>query len=49
MLGFVVDCVWSPQVHVLTFTVYHLLCALKPSLKGGDLDPCMNLLVEVRD
>lgn len=35
------------QVHVLTFTVYYLLCALKPSLKGGDLDPCMNLLVEI--
>ncbi|KAL2102527.1 hypothetical protein ACEWY4_001695 [Coilia grayii] len=35
------------QVHVLTFTVYHLLLALKPSLNGGDLDPCLGLLVEM--
>ncbi|XP_030621601.1 small subunit processome component 20 homolog [Chanos chanos] len=35
------------QVHVLTFTVYHLLSALKPSLKSGDLDPCMAILVKI--
>ncbi|XP_048124200.1 small subunit processome component 20 homolog [Alosa alosa] len=35
------------QVHVLTFTVYHLLCVLKPTLKGGDLDPCLDLLVQM--
>ncbi|XP_036373482.1 small subunit processome component 20 homolog [Megalops cyprinoides] len=35
------------QVHVLTFTVYQLLSALSPSLKSGDLDPCMNLLLEI--
>lgn len=35
------------QVHVLTFTVYHLLSILSPSLTGGDLDPCMDLLITV--
>ncbi|XP_031438174.1 small subunit processome component 20 homolog isoform X1 [Clupea harengus] len=35
------------QVHVLTFTVYQLLSALRSSLKGGDLDPCLDLLVEI--
>lgn len=35
------------QVHVLTFTVYHLLSALKPSLTAGDLDPCMDMLITI--
>uniref|UniRef100_A0A4W4DWA7 UTP20 small subunit processome component n=1 Tax=Electrophorus electricus TaxID=8005 RepID=A0A4W4DWA7_ELEEL len=35
------------QVHVLTFTTYHLLSILRPSLKAGDLDPCLDLLVEI--
>ncbi|CAN9508305.1 unnamed protein product [Ophioblennius macclurei] len=35
------------QVHVLTFTVYQLLSALSPTLKSGDLDPCMNMLIDV--
>ncbi|XP_071756588.2 small subunit processome component 20 homolog isoform X1 [Centroberyx gerrardi] len=35
------------QVHVLTFTVYQLLTCLSPTLKSGDLDPCMNLLLEI--
>ncbi|XP_028810161.1 small subunit processome component 20 homolog [Denticeps clupeoides] len=35
------------QVHVLTFTVFHLLSALKPSLKSGDLDPCLGMLVQI--
>ncbi|XP_043092950.1 small subunit processome component 20 homolog [Puntigrus tetrazona] len=35
------------QVHVLTFTVYHLLSILKPSLTGGDLDPCMDMLITI--
>ncbi|KAJ8261989.1 hypothetical protein GJAV_G00160840 [Gymnothorax javanicus] len=35
------------QVHVLTFTVYQLLSALRPSLSSGDLDPCMDLLLEI--
>ncbi|KAJ8381936.1 hypothetical protein SKAU_G00027140 [Synaphobranchus kaupii] len=35
------------QVHVLTFTVYQLLSALCPSLKSGELDPCMDLLLEI--
>ncbi|KAI3366882.1 hypothetical protein L3Q82_009528 [Scortum barcoo] len=35
------------QVHVLTFTVYQLLSALNPTLKSGDLDPCMNMLIDI--
>uniref|UniRef100_A0A4W6DX27 UTP20 small subunit processome component n=1 Tax=Lates calcarifer TaxID=8187 RepID=A0A4W6DX27_LATCA len=35
------------QVHVLTFTVYQLLSALSPTLKSGDLDPCMNMLIDI--
>ncbi|KAM9772369.1 small subunit processome component 20 homolog [Syngnathus typhle] len=35
------------QVHVLTFTVYQLLLALSPSLKSGDLDPCMGMLIKI--
>ncbi|XP_051974584.1 small subunit processome component 20 homolog [Xyrauchen texanus] len=35
------------QIHVLTFTVYHLLSILKPSMTGGDLDPCMDMLVAI--
>ncbi|XP_077399499.1 small subunit processome component 20 homolog [Vanacampus margaritifer] len=35
------------QVHVLTFTVYQLLSALSPSLKSGDLDPCMRMLISI--
>ncbi len=38
----------SIQVHVLTFTVYQLLSVLSPTLKSGDLDPCMNMLIDVR-
>lgn len=36
------------QVHVLTFTVYQLLSVLIPTLKSGDLDSCMNMLIDVR-
>ncbi|XP_076861032.1 LOW QUALITY PROTEIN: small subunit processome component 20 homolog [Brachyhypopomus gauderio] len=35
------------QIHVLTFTTYHLLLILRPSMKAGDLDPCLDLLVEI--
>ncbi|XP_060746083.1 small subunit processome component 20 homolog [Tachysurus vachellii] len=35
------------QIHVLTFTVYHLLSILRPSLKAGELDPCLDILVEI--
>ncbi|KAG7320342.1 hypothetical protein KOW79_016195 [Hemibagrus wyckioides] len=35
------------QIHVLTFTVYHLLSILRPSLKAGDLDPCLDILIEI--
>ncbi|MBN3303699.1 UTP20 protein, partial [Amia calva] len=35
------------QVHVLTFTVYQLLKTLSGSLKSGDLDPCMDTLVQI--
>nr|XP_061809338.1 small subunit processome component 20 homolog [Nerophis lumbriciformis] len=35
------------QVHVLTFTVYQLLSALSPTLKSGDLDPCMSMLIDI--
>ncbi|XP_030576149.1 small subunit processome component 20 homolog isoform X2 [Archocentrus centrarchus] len=35
------------QLHVLTFTVYQLLSALSPTLKSGDLDPCMNMLIDI--
>ncbi|XP_069376458.1 small subunit processome component 20 homolog isoform X3 [Paralichthys olivaceus] len=35
------------QVHVLTFTVHRLLSALSPTLKSGDLDPCMNMLIDI--
>lgn len=37
----------SMQVHVLTFTVYQLLSVLSPTLKSGDLDACMNMLIDV--
>ncbi|XP_041637012.1 small subunit processome component 20 homolog [Cheilinus undulatus] len=35
------------QVHVLTFTVYQLLSVLSPTLKSGDLDPCMSMLIDI--
>ncbi|CAL1568682.1 unnamed protein product [Knipowitschia caucasica] len=35
------------QVHVLTFTVHSLLTTLSPTLKSGDLDPCMNMLIDI--
>ncbi|KAM8884134.1 small subunit processome component 20 homolog [Synchiropus picturatus] len=35
------------QVHVLTFTVYQLISVLSPTLKSGDLDPCMNILIDI--
>ncbi|KAM8908719.1 small subunit processome component 20 homolog isoform 2-T2 [Spinachia spinachia] len=35
------------QVHVLTFTVHQLLSVLSPTLKSGDLDPCMNMLIDI--
>ncbi|XP_047194452.1 small subunit processome component 20 homolog isoform X2 [Hippoglossus stenolepis] len=35
------------QVHVLTFTVHRLLFSLSPTLKSGDLDPCMNMLIDI--
>lgn len=33
---------------MLTFTVYQLLSVLSPTLKSGDLDPCMSMLIDVR-
>ncbi|XP_061839511.2 small subunit processome component 20 homolog [Nerophis lumbriciformis] len=44
MQGFLVK---GYQVHVLTFTVYQLISALSPTLKSGDLDPCMNMLIDI--
>ncbi|XP_059182433.1 small subunit processome component 20 homolog [Centropristis striata] len=35
------------QVHVLTFTVYQLLSVLSPTMKSGDLDSCMNMLIDI--
>uniref|UniRef100_H3APA8 UTP20 small subunit processome component n=1 Tax=Latimeria chalumnae TaxID=7897 RepID=H3APA8_LATCH len=35
------------QVHVLTFTVHLLLKSLSNVLKSGELEPCMNLLIEI--
>ncbi|XP_077450300.1 small subunit processome component 20 homolog [Stigmatopora argus] len=35
------------QIHVLTFTVYQLLSALSSTLKSGDLDPCMGMLIDI--
>ncbi|KAK0145461.1 Small subunit processome component 20 [Merluccius polli] len=35
------------QVHVLTYTVYQLLAALCPTLKTGQLDHCIPLLLEI--
>ncbi|XP_062339462.1 small subunit processome component 20 homolog [Osmerus eperlanus] len=35
------------QIHVLTFTVYRLLSAVSPTLKSGDLDSSMGLLLEI--
>lgn len=35
------------QIHVLTFTVHQLLLVLTSTLKSGDLDPCMNMLISV--
>ncbi|XP_072311103.1 small subunit processome component 20 homolog [Eucyclogobius newberryi] len=35
------------QVHVLTFTVHRLLSILSPTLKSGDLDSCMNMLIDI--
>uniref|UniRef100_A0A8D0C7S2 UTP20 small subunit processome component n=1 Tax=Scleropages formosus TaxID=113540 RepID=A0A8D0C7S2_SCLFO len=38
---------YQVTIHVLTFTVYQLLSCLKPTLKSGDLDPCIDLLLEI--
>ncbi|XP_029019229.1 small subunit processome component 20 homolog [Betta splendens] len=35
------------QIHVLTFTVHQLLLVLSSTLKSGDLDPCMNMLISI--
>lgn len=35
------------QIHVLTFTVHQLLSTLSSTLKSGDLDPCMNMLIDI--
>lgn len=35
------------QVHVLTFTVYMLLQGLTNKLKVGDLDSCLDIMIEV--
>lgn len=35
------------QVHVLTFTVNQLLKGLTPKLKSGDLDGCMESLIQI--
>ncbi|XP_043565729.1 small subunit processome component 20 homolog isoform X2 [Chiloscyllium plagiosum] len=35
------------QVHVLTYTVYMLLKSLVPRLNSGDLDPCVDILIEI--
>ncbi|KAG7255359.1 hypothetical protein CRUP_025386, partial [Coryphaenoides rupestris] len=36
-------------VHVLTYTVYQLLAALGPTMKAGQIDHCISLLLEVRE
>uniref|UniRef100_A0A8C3GEN4 UTP20 small subunit processome component n=1 Tax=Cairina moschata TaxID=8855 RepID=A0A8C3GEN4_CAIMO len=35
------------QLHVLTFTVNLLLKGLTPKLSAGDLDPCLDILIEI--
>ncbi|KAM8777268.1 small subunit processome component 20 homolog [Rhynchonycteris naso] len=35
------------QVHVLTFTVYMLLHGLTTKLQVGDLDPCLDIMIEI--
>ncbi|KAL1774813.1 small subunit processome component 20-like [Sigmodon hispidus] len=35
------------QVHVLTFTVYTLLQGLTSKLQVGDLDPCLQIMIEI--
>ncbi|XP_044533441.1 small subunit processome component 20 homolog [Gracilinanus agilis] len=35
------------QVHVLTFTIYILLKGLASSLKVGELDPCLDIMIAV--
>ncbi|KYO17523.1 small subunit processome component 20-like protein [Alligator mississippiensis] len=35
------------QVHVLTFTVHLLLKGLTSRLHAGDLDPCLDILIEI--
>ncbi|XP_074082789.1 small subunit processome component 20 homolog [Macrotis lagotis] len=35
------------QVHVLTFTIYILLKGLASSLKVGELDPCLDIMIGV--
>ncbi|KAK6482713.1 small subunit processome component 20-like protein [Huso huso] len=35
------------QVHVLNFTVYLLLKTVTATMKSGDLDPCMDILVSI--
>lgn len=35
------------QVHVLNFTVYLLLKTVTTTMKSGDLDPCMDILVSI--
>uniref|UniRef100_A0A8C5D0P0 UTP20 small subunit processome component n=1 Tax=Gadus morhua TaxID=8049 RepID=A0A8C5D0P0_GADMO len=35
------------QVHVLTYTVYQLLAALCPTMKSGQIDHCIPLLLEI--
>ncbi|XP_004675815.1 PREDICTED: small subunit processome component 20 homolog isoform X2 [Condylura cristata] len=35
------------QVHVLTFTVHMLLQGLTNKLQVGDLDPCLNIMIEI--
>lgn len=36
------------QLHVLTFTVNLLLKGLANRLSAGDLDPCVDILIEVK-
>lgn len=44
----VLVCLCPPQVHVLTFTVHLLLQSLASRLQVGDLDACLDILIEVR-
>lgn len=37
----------GPQIHILSYTAHHVLCAMRESLKAGDLDACVSTLMHV--